>query len=125
PTRRSSDLQCAQPVAPTQVEGRRDRALTQDERDPRRAAPQNVGRDQLAERPRLQVLPLDVGVENDARAVVEQPRPQLDVLDRGTSVMLVKAVDVHEWAALDGADTRPERRGTSRAAAVHVVVEEV
>ena len=51
---------------------------------------------------------------------------ELDVLDRRRSVPLgIEPPDIEERVAADGAETRPERRRTTRGLLVHVMVQEV
>jgi hypothetical protein len=114
------------PVPPAQIQSSRARATTQEQHHPGNASSGEVSVDHPAQRPTLQMLPLQDRVEDDAPASVDEPHAQIDVLDRrAREASLVEAADRDEFIPTDCAQSGPEGGCRARRHLVDVVVEEV
>jgi hypothetical protein len=111
----------AQTVPPAQIQVARARAVLQEQVHPGDAPDREIGPDHAGQCPALQVLPPDLGVEDDLGAVAREPHSELDVLDR----MIGEAAGSLEGAAADRAEPGPERHRGTRRGLVDVVVEQV
>src|SRR5512133_3394505 len=113
----------ADAVAPAQVECGRVRTPFEHEAEPGDAAPEQICLGHAGERPALEMLALDRGIEDDQAAVSAEAHAELDVSDRGD--LLVEATELDEVVAANRAEPRPERSRGPAGLVVDVVAEKV
>src|SRR5262249_50141510 len=89
-----------------------------DQAAPRNGSAKDVGVDQRGEAPALQMRCLDVGARPNTISGPPQPKPELDVFNRGNAVRLIEATSDHEDIPPDDTTPRPERRRLAPAALV-------
>jgi len=97
-------------------------ALEQQAR-PRGAAAQQVGAHHPRQRPHLQVLAEQAGIEPHPVTGLGQAHAQLDVFE--VAPARVEPIHCHEAPATNGAQARPEGRGRPGARLVHVMGEQI
>jgi predicted glycosyltransferase len=94
--------------------------------DPRRAAARHIRLDHRAERPVLQMLALDLGVERDRESPRSYAHPEFDVLDaRPPEAFGIKPAKGAKDVAPNRAEPSPESGCATSAKVVDVVVEEI
>ena len=116
----------ADPMAPAEIQSCRARMVFEYEPKPWHAAPEQISLRHARQRPILEVLSLNRWIEDDATSLCVEAHAELDVLHRGLrEPLFVEPPKRQEDVTPDRAQPGPERRRSSSAFLVDVMVEEV